>query len=271
MPIYMPTEDEVLHINTTHCFGSHLSPSDFNESSIRKGDLKKLDEDLKAKGSSLEAKISDGTIWRMGFPGVILHSVLSSIDLSQGTVSLVCSPAHPHRADLAYKRDSTLDRNISPLTCSSVVLDEKGQIVFGLRGGLVSARKLGIIGGHAEYKPLHPNTNIAERTTIDEVSEELGLDIAPDQIKAIAIHSNIDTNGIDVVYEVHTGLPFHKIEESWSGAKDKYENVKLFAGNSLSYPLHLILLENGLNSQGNHYSLTPHTKRVLEIYRLTRF
>lgn len=195
---------------------------------LRSADLNEFDKELRAGESSLEEKISKGVIWRKGFPGMILD--VTSIHHCQrnGHITLNVSPIHPHRADLAYKIDRTLKRNVSPLTATSILIDNEGNFVLGIRGGSVESGKIGIIpGGHTDYKI--PKIINPFDTFKDEFQEELGYNYEKEiELPILGVFTNKDTNGINVLYSATTSLFFNEINDRWKNAKDRGEHNFLF-------------------------------------------
>ncbi|MEK6819556.1 MAG: hypothetical protein AABY10_06520, partial [Nanoarchaeota archaeon] len=184
----------------------------------RKADLELLDTELRENGSSLEEKISSNIIWRMKFPGMILDVKRISLDSS---VKLTLKPIHPYRADLAYKNDRTLPRNVSPLTVNALLESAEGSFPLGIRGGSVETGKIAIIpGGHVDYTI--PEIENALETFRNEFDEELGYKF-DGQVLPVCVFNNGDTNGINVLYKAKTNLSFFEIVESWGAAKDRGE------------------------------------------------
>jgi hypothetical protein len=194
-----------------------------NIKTLRDSDLTQLKTELENKGSSLKDKISDKTIWRMGFPGMVLD--VKEIKTGDD-VYLEVSPIHPHRADLAFKNDKTLERNACPLTATGILISKEGYIVLGIRGGIVETGKVGVIpGGHIEY--VFPRVQSTKPGFLAEFKEELGYSFDNTNLPIIGVHNNKDTKGINVLYLAQTALSFEKIEEKWKAAKDRDEHNQL--------------------------------------------
>ena len=202
----------------------HLKSSEILR--LRESDLELLNGELRENGSSLEEKIASGVIWRMGFPGMITD--VKKLDYDRKSIRVTVSPIHPHRADLAYKNDRTLLRNVVPLTVNALLKSAEGSFVLGVRGGNVEAGKIGIIpGGHTDYDfPLITNTS---ETVMSEFEEEVGYTFDDrGNITILGLFTNRDTRGINVMYAVQTNLTFPEILENWIRAKDRREHNTLF-------------------------------------------
>jgi len=229
---------------------------------MRAADCQKLDEELHAKGSSIDAKIREGVIWRLGFPSIVLNARAQG--RPNNAVALTVVPIHPHRADLAYKGDRTLRPGVAPLTVSGILLDDRGDLVLGIRGGTVEAQKVGIIpAGHANYDFSHPS-DLIMRTLINEAEEEISLE--PDEVLRWAsltdLFVNMDTNGLHVSYTLNSGLPFTELERRWQSAKDRYEHEGLFSI-SLS-ALCTALIENCVHISQGRYTFSPFSRHCLK-------
>ncbi|MFH1589682.1 MAG: hypothetical protein ABIB43_03900 [archaeon] len=222
-----------------------------DEEKQREADLELLDEELKEHGSSLEEKLSSKIIWRMGFPGMILDVQR----ISPGdSVKLTLKPIHPHRADLAYKNDTTLSRNVSPLTVNALLESREGNFVLGIRGGAVETGKIAIVpGGHADYTI--PQIENALETFRSEFREELGYEFDSQEVSPIGVFTNRDTNGLTILYAAKTHCYFPKILENWALAKDREEHGSLFQASRQEIQQ---LAETGkLTLEGKEYSTTP--------------
>lgn len=218
------------HPQTKKVFLSYNVPKSLKQLTdiplTRKIDSGLLDKELMGRNSSLNEKISSGIIWRMKFPGMILD--VKKINELKDLIELVVSPAHPHRADLAYKRDKTLQKNVCPLTITSILQTKERGYVLGIRGGSVEFGKIGVIpGGHAEYKfPLIKNTL---ETFKAEFEEEIGYKFGDDKnVFLLGVFKNRDTKGINVLYFAKTNLIFPEILKKWKKAKDRDEHSSLF-------------------------------------------
>ncbi len=192
---------------------------------LRENDLALLDHELRENGSSLEEKVASGVIWRMRFPGMIVD--VKKLNYNGRSVKLAVSPIHPHRADLAYKMDRTLSRNVAPLTVTALLKSAEGSFVLGIRGGNVESGKIGIIpGGHTDY--LFPLVTDPSETLMTEFREELGYTLDAKDVPIFGLFTNRDAKGINVMYTVQTKLTFHEILENWRKAKDRAEHCSLF-------------------------------------------
>ncbi len=221
-----------------------------NTEQQRRADLALLDNELKKHSSSLEEKISSGVIWRRGFPGMILD--VRRIDHSS-YVEIITRPIHPHRADLAYKKDRTLPRNAFPLTVNALLENAENNFVLGIRGGLVESEKIAIIpGGHADYT--NPVIESTLETFRSEFKEELGYEF-DGEVFPLCVFTNRDTNGINVFYRTKTKLGFPEILENWKSAKDRGEHNSLFRA---SYQTIRQLAETGKTIvEGRECETTP--------------
>src|SRR3989344_6463689 len=82
----------------------HLNGVDDIEE-MRARDLEALNTELRKRGSSVDAKIAEGVIWRRGFPGMILDvrgSIGVDVSLRYGSslnrkIVLRARPIHPPR------------------------------------------------------------------------------------------------------------------------------------------------------------------------------
>lgn len=191
----------------------------------RSQDLKKLDAELKQAGSSLEEKIKRGIIWRLNFPGMIIDFRYINLNLLTGSVVLDVVPIHPHRADLSFKGDMTLKRNVMPVTTNVIIQSADGLYLGGIRGGSVASGKIGVIpGGHAEYKP--QSTDVKEHLLV-EWEEELGYLPVKDRIFPTGLFLNRDTGGVNILYNSRSDLLFSDIERNWKSAKDRDEHQRI--------------------------------------------
>jgi hypothetical protein len=217
----------------------------------RKADLELLGTELKEHGSSLEEKISSNIIWRMNFPGMILDVQRISLDSS---LDLTLTPIHPHRADLAYKNDRTLPRNVSPLTVNALLKSAEESFVLGIRGGSVETGKIAIIpGGHMDYTI--PRIESPLETFRGEFEEELGYKFDGRKISPVGVFNNRDTKGINILYKTKTDFYFPRILEMWGAAKDRWEHDSLFQA---SYDEIRQLAKTGRTTiNGKEYSTTP--------------
>lgn len=192
---------------------------------LRRSDLALLDKELRENGSSLEEKISSGIVWRMGFPGMIVDVKKLNSDFK--STRLMVSPIHPYRADLTYKMDITLPRNVVPLTVNALLRSADGGFVLGIRGGNVEAGKIGLIpGGHTDY--VLPLMTDPSETFMAEFREELGYIFDNENVSILGLFTNRDTNGVNVMYSAQTNLTFIEVLEMWERAKDRDEHNHLF-------------------------------------------
>jgi len=118
---------------------------------LREKDLEALDSELTRRGSSLQEKIEGKTIWRMGFPNMVVDARQMRFNPTDRSLNIRAVPIHPHRADLAFKKDKTLATNSRPITMNVVLESKEGGIIVGLRGGSVTNGVIGTIGGHLDY------------------------------------------------------------------------------------------------------------------------
>lgn len=223
-------------------------------SQLREVDLELLRRELKENGSSLDEKISSGAIWRMDFPRMVVD--VSRLDYDGRNAQLTVSPIHPHRADLSYKRDETLPRNVAPLTANALLQSAEGSFVLGIREGDVASGKIGIIpGGHTDYGfPLVTNPLDTLRS---EFEEELGYNfgVSGREIPLRAVFTDRNTQGMNVLYTARTDLAFPQILEKWKGAKDRWEHSSLFQATQEDIKQ---LAETGeLDVEGKRYSTPP--------------
>jgi hypothetical protein len=202
-----------------------------NIEEMRKIDLDKLDFELKKEGSSLEEKIKDKKIWRMGFPGMILD--VQKVHVSHSNeVYLGVVPIHPHRADLTFKKDKTLYRTIFPLTINAVPVTKANEIILGVRGGSVESGKVGVIpGGHIDYEI--PNINDVNYGLLKEFEEEIGMKFNPEihKLSLIGVMGNHDLPGINIINSIKMENSFEEIIESWKKARDNFEHGSIFKVN----------------------------------------
>lgn len=226
-----------------------------NIDEMRKIDLEKLNLELKKEGSNLEEKINQRIIWRLSFPKMILD-VKEIIKLKRDVYSFLVSPIHPHRADLAYKKDKTLGKNVSPLTANSLIQDHNQNFILGIRGGEVEEGKIGIIpGGHADYlgnffkDPLY--------TLVNEFEEELGFNLNKrNNPKILSSFFNKDTKGVNVLYSLNSlDKSFEDIKGKWKNAKDRGEHNSLL---KINYESLIELASKGkINLREKAFSTTP--------------
>lgn len=225
---------------------------------MRERDKVKLDEELQLQGWNIDKKIAAKQIWRMGFPGMILD--IREIVVDANTAVMRAVPIHPHRADLAYKSDATLSRNVVPLTANAVVTDADRNVVAGVRGGNVEAGKIAVIpGGHAECMENFYGRNVAI-ALFNEFGEELGR-YAPHEfdISPTSMFNNEDTNGINVLFHLNIKKSFEEIEARWKQAKDRAEHQEL---RKLTIAETLSLVNNGaVVIDGKQYETTPFFRR----------
>lgn len=225
---------------------------------LRMADLDLFDNELRKNGSSLEEKISSGVIWRMNFPGIILD--VQKINYTS-YMEIVLKPIHPHRADLAYKQDRTLPKNVSPLTVNALLENAEGSFILGIRGGSVETGKIAIIpGGHAEYT-LPQIENVLE-TFRAEFREELGYEF-DGHVSPVCVLTNKDTKGLNVLYAARTGLPFPQIEKNWRTAKDRGEHNLLIEASARDIEQLARTGKTVIN--GREYSTTPLLKDCFEL------
>ncbi len=206
----------------------HLREYQGNIKGMRQADLTQLDAELREKGSSIQEKIDKEIIFRMQFPGIVY--AVDGISSRRGTINMCLHPIHPYRADLAYKRDPTLENNPGPLSISGLIESREGTI-FGLRAGSVEQGKIGFVpGGHAEYRGFYHQEDIGIRALQEETEEELGITPPEYSIEEIfGIHKNPDTNGTDIIATMKTGLSLEEIEKRREKAKDRWEHSRLVA------------------------------------------
>lgn len=186
-------------------------------------DLVALGRELHVRGSSVDGKIGEKKIWRMGFPGMVVDA--REMNYAEGELDVRAVPIHPHRADLAYRGDGTLERNVNVVTVNAVLESKEGCAVVGIRGGDVEGGKIGVIpGGHLEY----PATRIIGGL-LAESEEELGYRIPGEfgETDLVGVFPNKDTNGVNFLYVAKTNLGFDEIRERWMGAQDRGEHTSL--------------------------------------------
>ena len=218
--IYSPG---IENVELSYEIPEHLKDS--NILKLRENDLTLLDSELKGNGSSLEEKIISRIIWRMHFPGMIVD--VKKLNYNGKSAKLTLSPIHPHRADLAYKNDRTLFRNVAPLTVTALLKSIEGSFVLGVRGGNVESGKIGLIpGGHTDY--VFPLITDPLETFMSEFREELGYTFDGEAVSILGLFTNRDTNGINIMYSVQTNLTFYEILKNWEIAIDKTEHNSLF-------------------------------------------
>lgn len=192
---------------------------------MRQADLNALDNELREAGSSLEEKISKKIIWRMKFPNMVLDAKELSVDYRNNSATINAAPIHPHRADLAFKKDASLLYNSLPITISAIQETIDDLVVLAVRGGSVAGGKIGIIpGGHAEYR--QDKTDLFSHLAA-EYEEEVGFVPDREKIKLIGLFCNRDTNGLNALYVARTGKSFNEIEEAWRNASDAWEHASL--------------------------------------------
>lgn len=196
---------------------------------MRVNDLQELELELRDKGSSLEEKTSSGVIWRMGFPGMILDTQEVYLDRNK-EAHLHVVPIHPYRADLSYKQDKTFQRNVSPLTINAILIDRKGKIILGIRGGNVETGKLGVIpGGHIDYQiPLVEDVN---QGLFKEFEEELGFKFnrGLHTLNLLGIMGNDDVQGVNILNSIKVEYSFEELIPYLEKAKDNFEHSSLIS------------------------------------------
>ena len=191
---------------------------------MRQTDLDLLKIELRSKGTTLEQEISQGRIWRMKFPGMILDA--KALYSNDGTVRIQVYPIHPHRADLT-QRATHLERRC-PITVNAIIVNQDHQVILAPR---TDAPILGVIpGGHVEYDPQNPQSDSLDHL-LNEFKEELGF--AHSGIRSetpiICVHDNKDIRGINVLHSITVKKSFREILELWKKAKDRYEHSTLLS------------------------------------------
>jgi len=264
--VYIPNP---LKIEIVYDLPAHLRGVESIEE-MRKRDLEALDQELREKGSSLDEKIKTKSIWRMGFPGMVLD--ITNLSYINGNATLTAVPIHPHRADLAFHNsihpvrrgsnyDTTLDRNVTPLTALGPMVDRDNHFIMGLRKGNVGTG-LGIIpGGHVDYT-IPPMTNPVGGLE-QEFGEEVGYPFGDggERIVYRAVMDNFDINGLNVVYGLKSDRTFEEIQEAWRTAKDRGIHKSL---HKLTPSEARELADKGQITKGNQiYSSTPLFRRAL--------
>jgi len=222
---------------------------------LRTVDLGKLSCELVQAGSSLKEKVGDGTIWRMGFPGMILD-VAGIYQNGTGDVTFDVSPIHPYRADLAYRGDQTLPRRVAPLTVGSIIFEKTGRPVLGIRGGDVENGTVDCFpGGHVDFGYDQSRSVLPYMSR--EFYEELGreIDTSRDNLRLLGFMDNRDTGGINVLYSIKTTSSFEEIRACWEKAKDRVEHSSVF----LSSDSELKRLGGGkeILHEGSSFRATP--------------
>src|SRR3989304_2555154 len=194
---------------------------------VRDADLTLLNDELKQRGSDVESKKEGKIIWRLGFPNMVLDA--TNVYMYEGGVCMDVVPIHPHRADLAFKGDKSLKRNVYPVTVNSILVDSEGNKILGVRGGNVAQGKLGVIpGGHAEYNSKNPERS-AFVHLLAEFEEELDFPYEKSELESpiVGVFDNRDINGINVLYVTKINKSYEEISQSQKFAKDSYEHEKL--------------------------------------------
>jgi len=232
-----------------------------NIEEMRKVDLNNLDCSLKKEGSSLEEKIAEKKIWRMKFPGMILD--VRKIYFSSNELYLDVTPIHPHRADLTFKQDRTLNKTTFPLTINSVPIIKDNEIVLGVRGGNVESGKVGIIpGGHIDYEI--PQITDVNYSLLKEFEEEIGMKFNSEKHKLSLIGAMGNNNllGINILNSVKMENTFEEILESWKNARDRFEHGSIFRVNFKDV---LELSKTGkLQKEDKKYETTPYFQDCLK-------
>jgi ADP-ribose pyrophosphatase YjhB (NUDIX family) len=235
-----------------------------NIDTMRKVDLEKLDYELQEKGTSVKDRIKNKKIWRMGFPEMILDVQKVTYTpygnqlpmKGMGHVYLDVVPIHPHRADLTFRNDKTLDKIVYPLTINAIPVTKDNEIVLGVRGGDVEAGKVGVIpGGHIDYGfGIEKGVNWA---LAKEFNEEMGmpLSIHKHKLELIGVMGNDNLPGINIINRVKMSESFDEIVESWKNAKDRFEHASIF---KVDYDELQELSDTGeLEQKGTKYETTP--------------
>src|SRR3989338_9573535 len=205
----------------------HLTEYRNNIEEMRKADLILLDQELRRKGSSIEEKVKEEKIWRMKFPHMIYG--IDEICKKENNVYIDLHPMHPHRADLTFKKDRSLENVPGPLTVTAIV-ETEGNLIFGLRGGFVESGKIGFIpGGHADYHNSSISEDIGRRALHTETEEELGLTNEEYSLEIFGIHENPETNGHNIIARMSTHLSLAELEQKRKEASDAWEHSKLVA------------------------------------------
>ena len=141
-------------------------------------------------------------------------------------------PIHPHRADLSYKQDKIFQRNVSPLTINALLIDKKGEIILGVRGGDVEAGKLGVIpGGHIDYQiPLVEDVN---QELFREFKEELGFEFNArlHELNLLGVMGNDDVQGVNILNSIKVDYSFEELVHYLKEAKDNFEHSSLVSLN----------------------------------------
>ncbi len=214
------------YVGITYEVPSHLKGiSTIDE--LRARDLAALEGDLRSVGG-VAAKKATGMIFREKFSGMALDITAHSFT-RQGGITLIASPIHPYRADLAYKRDTSLPRTVCPLTVNALPLLRDGRVLLGVRGGAVASGKIAVIpGGHAEYHPTKYVTHAGGALDF-EWAEEIGSAITSAmRVHLLALHPNRDTSGLNVLHTVATELSYEEIATAWEQAPDRKEHERVF-------------------------------------------
>ncbi|MFH0712184.1 MAG: NUDIX hydrolase [archaeon] len=254
---------ELVSVSLNYSIPSHLENLSGDEN-LRRVDLEKLSGELVLAGSSLEKKKSEGTIWRMGFPGMILD--VNHIGQARyGELTVDVSPIHPHRADLAYKGDKSLSRTPVPLTVGAMLLDDEGNEVLAVRGGKVESGKVvSFPGGHVDFE--NPRVESPVAGLYREFYEEVGMKFDSSNHKAslIGVMNNSDTKGINVLYALKTPSSFKEIEDSWRNAGDRFEHDLLFPATGSD--LKNLAKDGKMTRGGRELETTPFFKDVFSRY-----
>ena len=254
---------EPASISLDYSVPDHLKKINSTED-LREADLTKFDSELRRAGSSLDEKISSKVIWRKRFLGMILDVTHVRQD-QYGNVTLRVSPIHPHRADLSYKQDKTLPRGVTPLTTGAILLDRKGNVILGVRGGDVECGKVATFpGGHIDFED--PRVEDVNYSLYREYNEELGIDFDQEKDKnsLIGIMGNGDTQGINILNTIQTHRSFEELEYFWRNAKDRFEHSDIFIAELFQLK---DLVENGRTTKNDQLlETTPYFQDCLYHY-----
>ena len=179
-----------------------------------------------------------------------------------GHVDLEVIPIHPHRADLTFRNDKTLDKIVYPLTINAVPVTRDDEIVLGVRGGDVEAGKVGVIpGGHIDYG--FREEKGVNHALMQEFYEEMGMpmSIHKHKLELIGVMGNNDLPGINIINRVKMQESFDEIVESWKKAKDRFEHSSIF---KVDYDeLQDIVNDGRLEKEGKVYETTPYFQDCL--------
>lgn len=230
-------------INLHYSIPKHLEEIT-NTEELRSADLELFDSELRAQGTSVEGKKEEGVIWRLGFPGMILD--VQGIQVGQKSfdvkfpsqisynsngedIDLYVSPIHPHRADLSFKHDRTLERLINPLTVNGVLEDSQGKVIVGIRGGNVDGGAAAVFpGGHVDYQ--NPRVRDVTNEVYREGREEAGLlDSEIESIEKLGLMGSTETRGVNILHRIRTNQTYETIKERQKGAEDAFEHKNLYA------------------------------------------